>query len=78
MAFDLLEQVESSLTINKVSIQEFSESDQFCDKPLYPRQLVLLKLIFLEELERARRGHPRLLDCRRSRRRRDFHQPEHP
>jgi hypothetical protein len=50
MTFDLLEQVESSLTTSKVGIQEFAESDQFCDKPLYPRQRVLLKLIFLEEL----------------------------
>jgi hypothetical protein len=47
---DLLDQVENSLTINKVGIEEFAESDQFCDKPLYPRQKLLLKLIFLEEL----------------------------
>lgn len=48
--FDLLEQVESSLTVTRIGIQEFAESDQFCDKPLYPRQRVLLKLVFLEEL----------------------------
>lgn len=47
---DLLDQVENSLTINRVGIEEFAESDQFCDKPLYPRQKLLLKLIFLEEL----------------------------
>jgi hypothetical protein len=50
MAFDLLDQVESSLSITRVGIEEFAESDQFCDKPLFPRQKVLLKLIFLEEL----------------------------
>lgn len=47
---DLLDQVENSLTINRVGIEEFAESDQFCDKPLYPRQKLLLKLIYLEEL----------------------------
>lgn len=49
--FDLLEQVESSLKTSSVSVVEFAESDQFCDKPLYPRQRLLLKLIFLEELD---------------------------
>lgn len=47
---DLLDQVESSLTISNIGIQEFAESDQYCNKPLYPRQTVLLKIIFLEEL----------------------------
>lgn len=47
---DLLDQVENSLTINRVGIEEFSESEDFCNKPLYPRQKLLLKLIFLEEL----------------------------
>ena len=47
---DLLDQVEKNLTVNRVGIEEFAESDQFCDKRLYPRQKVLLKLIFLEEL----------------------------
>ncbi len=50
MSIDLLDQVENSLTINKVGIEEFAESDQFCNKPLYPRQKALLKLVFLEEL----------------------------
>lgn len=50
MSFDILDQVESSLTINKVGIIEFAESDEYCNKRLYPRQRLLLKLIFLEEL----------------------------
>src|SRR4051812_33605479 len=53
MAFDLLDQVESSLAVSRISIDEFSESDNFCNKPLYPRQRVLLKLLFLEELTGA-------------------------
>lgn len=48
--FDLLDQLESSLVKRHVSIDEFAESDEFCGKPLYPRQRLLLKLIFLEEL----------------------------
>ncbi len=51
MSFNILEQVESSLAVKRVGIQEFAESVDYCDKPLYPRQLVLLKLIFLEEME---------------------------
>lgn len=51
MSFNILEQVESSLAVKRVGIQEFAESTEYCDKPLYPRQLVLLKLIFLEEME---------------------------
>lgn len=47
---DLLDQVENSLTINRVGIVEFAESEDFCNKPLYPRQRLLLKLFFLEEL----------------------------
>ena len=50
MAFDLLDQVVSSLAPRKISIEEFSEGSNFCDKPLYPRQRLFLKLIFLEEL----------------------------
>lgn len=53
MAFDLLDQVESSLTVSRITVEEFAESDQFCNKPLYPRQKVLLKLLFLEELTGA-------------------------
>lgn len=47
---DLLDQVEANLTSAEIGIVEFCESSDFCDKPLYPRQKVLLKLIFLEEL----------------------------
>lgn len=50
MSFDLLDQVEASLAPTRVSIDEFAEDPKFCDKPLYPRQRLLLKLIFLEEL----------------------------
>lgn len=49
--FDLLDQVEKNLAVSKIGIVEFCESDEFCNKPLYPRQRVLLKTIFLEELE---------------------------
>jgi hypothetical protein len=48
--FDVLSQVEDSLAVKKISVVEFAESDEYCDKPLYPRQRVLLKLMFLEEL----------------------------
>ncbi len=51
MEFNILDQVKSSLAVKRVGIQEFAEDPAFCDKPLYPRQLVLLKLIFLEEME---------------------------
>lgn len=34
-----------------VGIIEFSESSDYCGKPLYPLQRVLLKLFFLEEME---------------------------
>lgn len=51
MSFSVLDQIESSLAVKRVGIQEFAESAEYCDKPLYPRQLVLLKLIFLEEME---------------------------
>lgn len=50
MTPNLLDQVSASLNPRKVSICEFSESDEFCNKKLYPRQKVLLKLMFLEEL----------------------------
>lgn len=35
----------------KVGIVEFSESTDYCGKPLFPLQRVLLKLFFLEEME---------------------------
>lgn len=53
MSINLLDQVEQSLGSGTVGIEEFCESTDYCDKPLYPRQRVLLKLIFLEELTGA-------------------------
>lgn len=53
MSFDVLSQVESSLAVRKVSVVEFAESQEYCDRPLYPRQKLLLKLLFLEELTGA-------------------------
>jgi hypothetical protein len=50
MDFDLLNEVERNLASERISIVEFAESDDYCDKPLYPRQRVLLKLLFLEEM----------------------------
>src|SRR4051812_1114906 len=47
----LREQIKQSLVPTTISIIEFAESDAFCHKPLYPHQRVLLKLIFLEEME---------------------------
>lgn len=51
MGLNLLDKLSSSLTSKKVGIVEFSESDEYCGKPLFPRQQVLLKLFFLEEME---------------------------
>jgi hypothetical protein len=50
VAFDLLDEVEANLKSNDVSIVEFAESEEYCNKRLYPRQRLLLKLIFLEDL----------------------------
>ena len=47
----LAEQILREFDNKQISIVEFAESDQFCNKPLYPRQRVFLKLVFLEELE---------------------------
>lgn len=47
----LAEQILRQFDNKKISIVEFAESDEFCNKPLYPRQRVFLKTIFLEELE---------------------------
>jgi hypothetical protein len=51
--FDILDSVEQGLAPKQVGIQEFSESSTYCNKFLYPRQTVLLKLIFLEEMTGA-------------------------
>lgn len=50
MNFDILAQIDQNLNLRKVGIEEFAESSEFCSKKLYPRQRLLLKLIFLEEL----------------------------
>lgn len=47
---DLLDNLTSGLVPKQVGIEEFVESSEYCNKPLYPRQAVLLKLIFLEEM----------------------------
>lgn len=48
---DILDTFSRSLVTKSVPIIEFCESDEYCGKPLYPRQRVLMKLIFLEELD---------------------------
>lgn len=48
--FDLLGQISKNLAAKKVGIEEFCESNEYCGKRIYPRQKLLLKLIFLEEL----------------------------
>jgi hypothetical protein len=48
---NLLDTFSNQLVQKNVGIVEFCESDEFCDKPMYPRQRVLLKLMFLEELD---------------------------
>lgn len=47
----LAEQILRSFDTRQISIVEFAESDEFCNKPLFPRQRVLLKIMFLEELD---------------------------
>lgn len=47
---NLLDSFSNQLARKKVDIIEFCESDEYCGKPLYPRQRVLMKMIFLEEL----------------------------
>lgn len=48
--FNILDQLDANLNNKKISVEEFAESAKFCGKRLYPRQKLLLKLIFLEEL----------------------------
>lgn len=48
--FDLIESLDTSFGNRKVSIVEFAESKKYCGKALYPRQRLLLKLFFLEDL----------------------------
>lgn len=50
MALDLLNQLEVNLGSKRVDIIEFAQSSRFCNRVLYPRQRLLLKLFFLQEL----------------------------
>lgn len=47
---DFFTEISKNLAHKKVGIEEFCESSDYCGKRLYPRQLALLKLIFLEEM----------------------------
>lgn len=47
---ELLDLVSQGLVPKTVGVHEFAESSDFCNKTLYPRQVVLLKLVFLEEM----------------------------
>jgi hypothetical protein len=47
---DLLNTLEQNFNTRRVTISEFAESSKYCGRKLYPRQKLLLKLIFLEEL----------------------------
>ena len=49
-AFNILDQLDANLNRKKISVEEFAESAKYCGKRLYPRQKLLLKLIFLEDL----------------------------
>lgn len=51
MSLNILEQIEKQLNPQKVGVVEFAESSEYCNRPLYPRQRMLLKTFFLEELE---------------------------
>lgn len=51
MPVDFAEQITRKFSPRKLSIVEFVESDEFCNRPLYPHQRVFLKLIRLEEME---------------------------
>src|SRR4051812_10907922 len=47
---DFFDEIQKGLSQRKVGIEEFCESPEYCGKRLYPRQKLLLKLMFLEEL----------------------------
>lgn len=49
--FDLGDTLRAELDTREVGIEEFAMSPEFCNRRLYPRQLVLLKILFLEELD---------------------------
>jgi hypothetical protein len=50
MAVDLFAQMDASLSKSPVDIVTFAESPKYCNRTLYPRQKLLLKLMFLEDL----------------------------
>lgn len=50
---DLFDEISIGLVPQTIGIEEFAESKAYCDKALFPRQTVLLKLIFLEEMTGA-------------------------
>jgi hypothetical protein len=47
--FSVFDSLRANLTVKKVGIEEFTESPAFCNKHLYPKQRLLLKLIYLED-----------------------------
>lgn len=47
---DLLDSITSGLVPQKIGIEQFAEDSKYCNQSLFPRQTVLLKLIFLEEM----------------------------
>lgn len=51
--FNILNTLEANFNSKPISIVEFAESKKFCNRILYPRQRLLLKLIFLEDLTDA-------------------------
>lgn len=52
-SLDIVGQLEASFNTRPVDIIEFAESKKFCGRTLYPRQRLLLKLIFLQDLTPA-------------------------
>jgi hypothetical protein len=53
MTIDILGQLEQTFNNKPVSIIEYAESLKYCNRTLYPRQKLLLKLFFLEDLTDA-------------------------
>lgn len=47
---NFFDEISKSLAAKQIGIEEFAESTDYCGKRLYAGQLLLLKLIFLEEL----------------------------
>jgi hypothetical protein len=49
----LLDDITTGLVPKEIDVVQFAESSEFCNKALFPRQAVLLKLMFLEEMTGA-------------------------